>query len=211
MVRIKPGVAVLILLVAFVAGCVGLGKPSPQARMYAVEYPEPAFKGLPPVNEAVRVGRMSSSRVFSGRAILFRTEPFSLAAYPYDYWAATPADMVRDLLARDLRASGLFKAVFARQDYYDARFHLDGEIVEFFEDDTGGPAAVIRLDAVVFDRRGGKDARPLLQKSYRFREPCERSARGVAQGMSRATANLSGRLILDVYHCASGVSAGSAR
>ncbi len=211
MVRIKPGVAVLILLVAFITGCVGLGKPSPQARMYAVEYPEPAFKLLSPVNEAVRVGRLSSSRVFSGRAILYRPEPFLLAAYPYDYWAAAPADMVRDLLARDLRASGLFKAVFARQDYNDARFHLDGEIVEFFEDDTGGPAAVIRLDAVVFDRRGGKDAKPLLQKSYRFREPCERNARGVAQGMSRAAANLSERLILDVYHSASRVSTGSSR
>jgi cholesterol transport system auxiliary component len=51
----------------------------------------------------------------------------------YNRWRIKPGDMVTDYLVRDLRNSGLFRAIFSYNDSKETRYLLEGQIDEFLE------------------------------------------------------------------------------
>jgi ABC-type uncharacterized transport system auxiliary subunit len=113
--------------------------------------------------------------------------------------------MVTDYLVRDLRNSGLFKAVFSSGSAGNSRFVLEGGVEEILEvDEPGNWKAALTLNATLLDVSQKEiTKRVVFQRSYRAVEPLpEQTPNGLAQGMSRAMGTISAQIIADVYQAA---------
>lgn len=198
----------LMAIILLCAGCLERGKPSPMIEHYSFEYASPAFTGLSPLNQTVKVERFSVAKAYNTISMVFRPEPYKLDAYGSHRWIANPGDMVSDYLLRDLRNSGLFQAVFSFRDYEDARFVIQGGVEEFLETDVGEQRnAVLTITVTLTDASYPSFPNRLVsQKKYSFSEPiADRTPAGLAGSMSRGMEKASARIIQDVYRAVGGL------
>ncbi len=198
-------VLTLILLLLLIPACTPGRSPGRAFENYTLEYTAPVFNNLPQLNEFVRVERFSAAQAFNSTAMLYRSGPSVLNAYAYHRWKATPPDIVTDLILRDLKRGGLFKAVFSEYDEADARFALQGRVEEFLEiEEKGSRKACLALDITLLDRSQRDSAKAVVfQKGYRALEPLEAASPGsFARGMGRAMEQLSRQMVSDIYGAA---------
>jgi len=119
------------LLFLFVWTCCGCAPPRP-LKYYALSTePEAA-----PVNVAeprfpvtILVARVASSHLYRDDRLVFQSGPVELGTYEYQRWAASPVDMLQQLVISSLRSTGQYRSVSpmgsnARGDYI-LRGHLD--------------------------------------------------------------------------------------
>jgi ABC-type uncharacterized transport system auxiliary subunit len=183
-------------------GCIKQGRPTAMVERHVFEYALPTFKELRPLNQLLKVERFSVAKAYNSLSIVYRPEPYTLDTYANNRWMANPGDMVSDFLLRDLRGSGLFRAVFSFRDLEDARYVIEGSIEEIVErDEAPGRCAVIALHVTLLDlARPGMESRLVFQKEYRAIKPLPaKTAAGLAQAMSHAMAQLSSAIIKDVH------------
>jgi cholesterol transport system auxiliary component len=153
----------------------------------------------------------SVAQAFNTNAMVYQPQPFQSQAYNYSRWRANPGYLVSDFLIRDLRESGLFKAVFGADSTAEYRFKLEGGVVEFQEvDATDGWKASLALTVTLLDTAQEElPRRVVFQKNYRVQEPLpEKTPQGLAQGMSRAMEQVSAQVINDTYEAARTRTAG---
>jgi len=207
---IRPWLLALLaaLLVAFLSGC---GKPPMLVNQYILEYPAPVTGGKAKIPAEVKVELFSVAQTFNTHAMVYQPQPYQSQSYNYSRWRANPGNMVTDYLLRDLRESGLFKAVFGPDSSGNHRFKLEGGVAEFQElDASNGWQASLALTVTLLDtEREELPQRVIFQKNYRFLEPLpEKTPQGLAQGMSRAMEQVSARIINDTYEAARTRTAG---
>ncbi len=196
---------VIITAVAFIfvlSGCISGGGPTPMTEQYVIEYTPPAYDNLSLVNESIKVARFSLSRHLNCRSMFYKPAPFKREAYNYHHWRVNPGDMVTDCLLRDLRASGLFRAVFSCYNYENARFLLEGYVEEFiglYEQSPG--EALLKLNITLLDMDADNvTSRVIFQKNYQISEALEsRTPEGLTRGMSRAMYSLSEQITRDIH------------
>ncbi len=193
----------LSLCTAFIPGCVSTtGKPQAPVEMYLIDYPAPTFDKPDKINGTIRVNRFTIATAYNNNHMIFRQDNYAFDHFNYNRWAVNPADMVGDILRRDLQASGFFRAVFSRYTVEEGRYVVQGGIEEFFlRKDNRGNNAVISLAITLQDtKQGDAGKRILFQKKYSREEVLtEQSPRGYCQAMSRAVQMLSGQIINDIY------------
>ena len=195
-------VFLLIIFLLLISACTPGRSPGRAFENYTLEYAPPAFDGLPQLNELLRVDHFSGAHAFNSTAMLYRSAPSVLNAYAYHRWQATPPDIVTDLILRDLKRSGLFKAVFSEYDEADARFVLQGRVEEFLEiEEKGSRKALLSLNITLLDRSQRDPAKGVIfQRGYRALEPLDASTPSAfARGMGRALEKLSRRITEDIY------------
>lgn len=193
----------LILLPPFLSGCIGGSRSTLRVEQYVLDYPSPVPKGLSPLNELIKVERFSVVQAFNSSAMVYEPAPFQHGVYYYHRWRVNPGDMVTDYLLRDLRKTGLFRAVFSYNDSEAVRFRLEGSVEEFLElDNKESGKAVLSVNVTLLDLLPKEvSERVVFQKNYRYEEPMkEQTARGLAQGMSMAMETLSDKLMVDLYN-----------
>lgn len=197
----KKGIALFLLIVGLLAGCFGGSGKTPYIRQYVLEYPPPQAGSSVAVAATARVDRFSADRSFMGQAMLYRGGDYLREGYPLNRWRVPPADMVSEFLRRDLRRSGLFRAVLGERDGEDARYAISGGVEEFLESGEGrSRRALLAATVTLLDETGKESAGwVVFQKSYR----CEATVEGegpaaLAAGMSRAMADFSGQVIADI-------------
>jgi len=198
----------VILLVPFLGGC---GKPPMLVNQYILEYPAPVMGGQAKIPEAVKVELFSVAQAFNTNAMVFQPQPYMSQVYSYSRWRVNPGYLVTDYLIRDLRDSGLFKAVFGPDSSREYRFKLEGGVAEFQElDEPDGWKASLVLTVTLLDTKQEElPQRVVFQKNYRALEPMpEKTPQGLAQGMSRAMEQVSARIINDVCEAARKRTAG---
>jgi ABC-type uncharacterized transport system auxiliary subunit len=202
----------LALLAALLVACLsGCGKPPMLVRQYILEYPAPVVRGKGKIPAEVKVELFSVAQTFNTHAMVYQPQPYQSQTYNYSRWRANPGYLVTDYLIRDLRESGLFKAVFGPDSSGEHRFKLEGGVAEFQEvDATGGWQASLALTVTLLDTTQEElPQRVVFQKNYRVLEPMpEKTPQGLAQGMSRAMEQLSASIIHDTYEAARNRSAG---
>ena len=189
-------------LLFLLAGC---GKPPTLVQRYILEYPSPAVAGGAKVGAVIKVELFSVAQVYNSPAMIYQPRPFKSDTYNYHRWRVNPGNMVTDYLLRDLRNSGLFKAVLPYGTSGKSRFLLEGGIEEFQEIDApGGWQAALALNITLLDlSRQELPERVVFQKNYRTLEPLtEQTPQGLAQGMSRAMERLSAQIIAEVSRAA---------
>ena len=191
----------LVLAVAAV-GCSGMGKPPERIDYYVLEYESPRFQGRKPVEDVIRLERFSVAPSYNTERIVYRESAFERNTYNYHRWRANPGDMVGYFLARDLRESGLFRAVLPQETRFAATCALEGIVEEFYERDGEERWEAVLALSITLIVEGEPDVsrRVLHQKAYREVEPCDRkNPRSVSEAMSRAMARASKRIVTDLH------------
>jgi ABC-type uncharacterized transport system auxiliary subunit len=98
-----------------VGGCVSFKQPRNRIQHYTLEYVSPEITDLKPLPVSLKVERFSVAPAYNTNRIIYRDGSFKRDEYFYHKWRANPADMVASFLSRDIRNSGLFKAVLPQE------------------------------------------------------------------------------------------------
>jgi len=194
--------------VAILAGILllsGCGKSPTLVQKYLFEYPPPVPQASLPLEEGIKVEQFSVAQAYNSTAMIYRPNPYKSEAYNYHRWRTNPGYMVTDYLLRDLRKSGLFKAVLPSNSSDKGRFLLEGGVEEIQEiDEADGWKAALALNITLLDLKEKEiTKRVVFQKDYRTLESLtEKTPQGLAQGMSRAMERLSAQIVTDIYQAA---------
>jgi ABC-type uncharacterized transport system auxiliary subunit len=192
----------LLTVILLLTGC---GKPPMLVQKYIFEYSSPVPRASLPLEEGLKVEQFSVAQAYNSTAMIYQANPYKTETYSYSRWRVNPGYMVTDYLVRDLRNSGLFKAVFSSGSAGNSRFVLEGGVEEILEvDEPGSWKAALTLNATLLDVSQKEiTKRVVFQRSYRAVEPLpEQTPNGLAQGMSRAMGAISAQIIADVYQAA---------
>ncbi len=182
------------------AGCVHLSQPAPRVHDYRLDYVPPVPVGTPlPVT--LRIAPFGVAAVYDHEAIVYRNDAYSTGRYFYHRWSSNPGDMIADLLARDLAASRLYRAVQQGSAPLPSDYQLSGEVEEIEERPAASACtAHLRLRILLAAMRAGATAASVLQTTYTADDPCPcNDARALAEVMSLGVARVSAQLQQQVY------------
>lgn len=196
-----PGFGILMLLALLIILPACGGSPALINR-YILDYPPPATGKPAPLDAALRVDLFAVDEVINRPEMVYKVNPYKTGVYQYNRWRTTPGFLVTDFLVRDLRAAGLFKAVFPYDRGGQTRFRLEGGVVEFQENNQAGPwQAALTLSVTLLDTdRENIAERVIFQRTYQTQETMpSNTPQGLAEAMSTAMQKLSGQIIQDVY------------
>jgi len=192
----------LIICFVILQGCANIGKPHYDVENYILNYTSPTFENKIKLDKTIRISRFTIAAAYNNQNMIFRTNDYNVDFFNYNRWAVNPADMIADILLRDMQESGLFRAVFSRYAAEETRFIIQGGINDFFlRVGDNGKVAVIAMEITLKDSQQ-KEAtkRILFQKKYSREESLtDQSPQGYCQAMSKALKNLSQQITTDVY------------
>lgn len=200
---LRVGVAVMVLLGGgLLPGC---GKPPALIHKYVLDYATPVLPAKSVVPEALKVDLFSVAQAINTPDMVYSPGPYRSQVYQYHRWRVNPGFLVTDYLLRDLRQSGLFKAVFSYDSSARSRFVLEGGVEDFQEVDQGDSwQGVLGVNLTLLDTSKEEITQKIVfQKNYRTEEQItEKTPRGLADAMSRAMQRVSGQIIADVHQAA---------
>lgn len=182
--------------------CVSLNQPVKKIEYYTLEYPLPQIKTLNPLPHVIRMDRFTVAPSYNTSQIIYRDQSFKREAYVYYRWQTNPGAIVTTLLHRDIKNSGLFKAVLDPGSLFSSPYRIEGTVDEFFEWDTQKAWKAILTVSIILNEKDQKDIknRILFQKTYRKAEICQqKKPKAVAEAMSQALSKISEEMIIDVY------------
>jgi len=191
----------IILVTIALTSCISPTGSAPPVRQYVLEYPTPNAAGGGGIGELLKVEQFNAARLFAGPSMLYRKGPFRLDAYHEYSWRIAPAEMMADLLRRDLRHAGIFRAVLSPRDTEEARFILEGGVEEFLEveEGRGRKARLVATLTLIDLSRQEVTERVVFQKTYQSEALFQaEGASGFAEAMSRAMTQLSTQVIADI-------------
>jgi ABC-type uncharacterized transport system auxiliary subunit len=200
--RIQSFYFIMIALVLMIIGCAGSGKPQYNVENYLLSYAAPSWDKLDAIAGSVKIDRFSIAAAYNSTNMIFRSDTYILDSFNYSRWAINPADMIADSLLRDMRASGLFRAIFSRYEGDEERFLISGGIEEFYlRKDKSNKTAVISIAISLKDTREKETGKRIMfQKKYVREEPLQESSpRGYCQAASQAMQVISQQIINDIY------------
>ncbi len=121
-----------IFVFLILQGCTSEGKRSYEIQNYLLDYSAPTVEKLTKLDSTIRFNRFTIAAAYNTQNMIFRSDNYSLDSFSYNRWAVNPADMVADILLRDMQTCGLFHAVLSRYSMEETNFLLEGGIGEFF-------------------------------------------------------------------------------
>ena len=189
-------------LTLFLCACIDLKQPSNKIDYYSLEYDPLRMNRSQPVEEVIRIEQFSVAPIYNTHKIIYRDKSYKRAAYVYHKWRASPGESVTNLLVRDMRKSGLFKAVLTRNSKVPYTCVLEGSVEEFLESAAAdGCQAVLALNIILIAAHETEMGKKILfQKTYHMSKPCKQGNPLVlAEAMSSAMSVLSAKIIGDVY------------
>ena len=203
MTRAKIILILLMGLALPLSACLDFKQPRNKIEYYSLEYDPPRMGDRQSVSHVIKVELFSVSPIYNTRKIIYRDDAYKRAAYDYHKWQANPAEFVTYFLARDMRQSGLFKAVVTRNNRFPHAYVLGGSVDEFLESDMqAGCQADLSLNIVLMNEHETDVSKKIIfQKSYHIRKPCrQKNPRALAEAMSTAMAEASTQIIDAVYN-----------
>jgi cholesterol transport system auxiliary component len=201
--RLWPNLGLPILLLVSMTGCSLGAKPSYMVNQYTLEYPSPTLKEITSINELIKVEQFSVAQTYNTSAMIYKEGPNLRNVDAYNRWRTKPGEMATEYLIRDLRKSGLFRAVMSCNDVEDTRYLLEGQVGEFLDaSEKDGRKAVLSLNVTFLDlKKRDTTDKVIFQRDYKMVEPyTEKTPAGFAQGMSRAMEKISRQIILDLQN-----------
>jgi ABC-type uncharacterized transport system auxiliary subunit len=132
----KTMLMALALLAGFLSGC-GAGRPSKYYQLTIPNAAIPAEKA-DAVPITLVLGTLMTSHLYREDRIVYGNGGEELGTYEYQRWAEPPAEMIQDVLLRELRNSGRYRAVYFRRSNIHGDFAIRGRLYDFNEVD-GSP------------------------------------------------------------------------
>lgn len=206
--RAWHGAALIILsaVLLLAAGC-GIGPgPAQVQRQWAIIYPAPDPNPNIPLPASLLVKRFWAASGLDSVTMLIALTGPERSFYSNSDWLAPPSDMIGDLITRDFAARGDFLEVLSWRSLSRARYVLSGGVEMCRETQRGKGVAELRVSLLLQDTQAqALPQRVLLQKTYSVKEPIkDPGARGLAQSMGRAAAELSAQVRADVLEAIKG-------
>lgn len=195
--------ALPFLFTVLISGCSLGAKSSYLVNQYTLEYPSPVLKELTSIDELLKVKQFSAAQTFNTPAMIYKEGPNLRNVDPYNRWRTKPGEMAAEYLARDLRNSGLFRAVISYNNPEETRYLLEGQVDEFLDaSERDGRKAVLSLNITFLDLKNRDPVEKVIfQRDYKVVEPyTEKTTAAFAQAMSRAMGKISGQIILDLQN-----------
>jgi len=194
----------LFCLSAFliIAGCIDLKQPKNKIKYYTLEYSSPKITGLKPLPFTLKIERFSVAPTYNTNRIIYGKQSFKRDEYFYYKWRSNPGDLVTYFLSRDIRESGLFRAVLPQGSGFPFSYLLEGSVDEFFELDAQERwNAVLSITITLMAANEPDVIKSILfQKSYRVKKPCKhKNPQGLARAMSLSMGEISREVIKDIY------------
>ncbi len=187
--------AVVLAFLAASTGCsLTVDATPPPVIHYQLDYPAPAPSEarLPYV---LRLLPVQTSSVYDRNQIVIREGDHRVDSYFYHRWTTHPAQMIGDLIERDLAESGLFEAVIRATVPLRSDFTLATSLERAEEDQSGECTARLRIRFTLSKQTKGAANPILFQKAYEAAEPCRAGeVQGVVAAMSLAMARISDQL-----------------
>ena len=186
------------------AACVSLKHPVDKIEYYTLEYSPPQMETLTPLPHVIRMDRFTAAPPYNTTQIIYRDQSFKRNAYVYYRWQTNPGAIVTTLLNRDIKNSGLFKAVLDSGSQFSSSCMIEGTVDEFFEWDAQNAWKAILTVSITLTEKNQNDIknRIVFQKTYRKAEICKKKRpKALAEAMSLGLSKISKEMILDVYDC----------
>jgi ABC-type uncharacterized transport system auxiliary subunit len=151
-----PRFAVFVCILILAAALGGCGASRPP-RYYQLTVPSDA--GMAERPDAVPISLVLNgfytSHLYREDRIVYGNGPEQLGTYEYQRWAEPPTEMIDEVLLRQLRASGRYRAVHMRRSNIPADFVLHGRLYDFKELDGGGPSTRVTMEMEMRDLKTG--------------------------------------------------------
>jgi len=150
--RRAPIIAVA-LMVGLLSGC-GATRPS---KYYQLTVPSDAgtVEKADAVPVTLLLGALMTSHLYREDRIVYGNGPEQLGTYEYQRWAEPPTEMIQEVLLRELRASGRYRAVHYRRSNVRGDFALRGHLYDFKEVTGGQMSARVTLELEMRDLKNG--------------------------------------------------------
>lgn len=194
----------LMTMSLLTGGCLSLKQPAMRSDYYSPEYDPPKVSDKKMLPFVIGVDRFQVAPFYDTDKIVSRDGAFKRSANTYHRWISNPGNIVSYFLARDIKSSGLFKAVFSSDRSISPSHKITGAVDEFFEQkETDSGSAVICVSITLMaENEPDVSKRVLLQKKYSEQEICARKEpQALAEAMSKAMSRLFGKIIADIYDC----------
>jgi ABC-type uncharacterized transport system auxiliary subunit len=150
--RTTLSIAVALMMV-LLAGC-GAARP---VKYYQLTVPADA--GAAEKADAVPVtlllGALMTSHLYREDRVVYGNGPEQLGTYEYQRWAEPPAEMIQEVLLRELRLSGRYRAVYYRRSNIKGDFALRGRLYDFKEVEGGQMSTRVTLEMEMRDLKSG--------------------------------------------------------
>ena len=146
-------IIVVALMVGSLNGC-GATRPS---KYYQLTVPSDAeaVEKTDAVPVTLLLGALMTSHLYREDRIVYGNGPEQLGTYEYQRWAEPPTEMIQEVLLRELRASGRYRAVHYRRSNVWGDFALRGHLYDFKEVTGGQMSARVTLELEMRDLKNG--------------------------------------------------------
>jgi ABC-type uncharacterized transport system auxiliary subunit len=116
--------------------------------------------GMPQANPngsgvSLAIGPMFSSHLYREDRIVYGTGPERMGTYEYQRWTEPPAEMIGEIITRELRASGRYREVTPQRSSGNADYLLRGQLYDFKEVDSGALTARVTAEWELRDTKSG--------------------------------------------------------
>lgn len=190
------------LALVFICACFNLKQPKVKIQFYTLEYASPRIADLKPLPVVLKVDRFSVAPVYNTNRIIYQDRSFKRDEYFYHKWRSNPGDLVTYFLSRDIRQSGLFKAVLPYDSRFPISYTLEGSVDQFLERNMDDNWEAVLCVSITLMAGNEPDVSKMVvfQKTYCATKACKRKNPGaLAEAMSQAMKEISEKVIDDVY------------
>ncbi len=149
----KIAAGVLLLGVALTAGC-GAARPS---KYYQLTMPndisvDPQSNPYP---VTLLLSPLMASHLYREDRIVYGSRGEHMGSYEYQRWAEPPTEMIEEVLLRQLRASGRYRAVYLLRSNARGDYVIRGRLFDFKEISGSALLARVTLELEMRDSKTG--------------------------------------------------------
>jgi ABC-type uncharacterized transport system auxiliary subunit len=142
-----------VLIVGLLSGCAST-RP---AKYYQLTVPTEAgaVERADAVPVTLLIGGLMTSHLYREDRIVFGNGPEQLGTYEFQRWAEPPTEMIQEVLLRELRATGHYRAVHVRRSNMPGDFAIRGRLYDFKEVDGSATSTRVTLELEMRDLKTG--------------------------------------------------------
>jgi ABC-type uncharacterized transport system auxiliary subunit len=101
------------------------------------------------------LGPIRTSHLYRDDRIVYSSGGQNMGTYEYQRWAEPPTEMINNVLLRQLRASGRYRAVYSLRSNIHGDYLLHGHLYDFKEVSGGSLAARVTLELELRETKTG--------------------------------------------------------